>query len=469
LSGDFNFRDPTPLSYNKVLAVKPGFTLDNPPDLHDVRTSTPAWSRNAQWGSAARLTVALSPSTTLTSLTAYRSLDYELFVDADISELALVTSHPHEQQYQFSEEATVSSRKKRLTWIGGVFLFDEHDQQPTVVGLVSRGLQNLLNPRVRAKSGALFGEAKIDVAPRASVTAGLRYSDERKAIDNSGKLSTTDVPITVQAGTAYAYSDSIENSAWTPKLGLDVRLRDDTLLYGSATRGFKSGGFNITSTQPGRGFAPEWAWSYEAGLKSALANGRATVNIAAFHTDYRDLQVQTAIIPGVIDISNAAAATIRGVEVENTTRLGYGFQVGGHLSWLDSRYDRYIAVGVGGMTGDVAGNRLSNAPVLSGRAWVAWEGPVRGRHVLSLRADTTSQSTVFYTPFNDTIQRQLPYGLLNVSGDVRPIHGHWSVGVFARNLTNQDYITGSFSSPPPAIGGRPGDPRQVGLQLRLRR
>ena len=46
---------------------------------------------------------------------------------------------------------------------------------------------------------------------------------------------------------------------------------------------------------------------------------------------------------------------------------------------------------------------------------------------------------------------------------------HWSVTVWARNLTNADYITGTFSTPVPAIGGRPGAPRQVGVQLTLRR
>ncbi|HEX7137145.1 MAG TPA: TonB-dependent receptor [Vicinamibacterales bacterium] len=469
LSGDLNFSDPAVLSYNKVLAVKPVFTLDNPPGLHDVRASTLAESTNLQWGSAARLTVTLSPTTTLTSLTAYRNLDYELLVDADISELALVTSHPHEMQYQVSEELMVSSRQKRLTWIGGLFLFGEYDRQPTVVGLLSRGQENLLNPRVGAKSGALFGEARIDVAPRVSATAGLRFSREQKTIDNSGELFTNDLPIRVVPGTAYDYTDSIADSAWTPKFGLDVRARDNVLVYGSATRGFKSGGFNLTSTRPGRGYAPEFAWSYEAGLKSTFANGRTMMNLAAFHTDYEDLQVQTAIIPGVIDISNAAAATIRGLEVENTTRLGHGLQAGGHLSWLDSRYDRYIAVGVGGVTGNVTGNRLSNAPVWSGRLWTQWDREIRGQTLLSLRADTTWQTTVFFTPFNDGIQRQNPYGILNVSADFRPAHAHWSVGVYARNLTNQDYITGSFSSPPPAIGGRPGDPRQLGLQLRLRR
>jgi iron complex outermembrane recepter protein len=467
VSSDMNFRDPTPLTYAKVLAVKPGFTLDNPPGLHDVRASTLAESRNMQYGAAARLTLALSPVTTLTSLSAYRSLDYDILFDADISELPLVSSHVHEMQHQFSEELTLSHQRRRLTWIGGLFLFREEDRQTAVVGLQTARLENFLNPRVDADSGAVFGEAKFDLASRVSATAGLRYSDEGKTIVNSGQLSTQDVPIQTLAGTAYAYTDAITNAAWTPKFGLDVRARDNLLVYGSATRGFKSGGFNPTSTVAGRGYAPEWAWSYEAGLKSTTGGGRATVNISAFHTDYTDLQVQTAIRPGVIDISNAAAATIDGVEVESATRLARGVQAGGHVSWLNSHYDRYVAVGVGGVTGDVTGNRLSNAPVWSGRLWLGWDGRLSREKLLSLRGDATWQSTAFFTPFNDSVQQQGPYGILNVSVDVRPTHGHWALGVYARNLANVDYTTGSFSSPPPAIGGRPGDPRQIALQLRL--
>ena len=467
LSGDVNFSDPIPLSYSKVLAVKPGFTLDNPPDLHDVRASTLAGSRNLQSGAAARVTLSLSPGTTVTSLSAYRTLDYDLLVDADISELPLVSSHVHEVQHQLSEELTVTHRRNRLVWIGGLFLFDEDDRQPTVVGFQATGLNNVLNPNVSGRSGALFGEAKVDLASRVSATLGLRFSDESKTIVNSGELSTQDLPVKVIAGTAYAYTDAISNAAWTPKLGLDMRLRDDLFLFGSATRGFKSGGFNPTSPVAGRGYAPEWAWSYEAGLKSTVAGGRASLSLSAFHTDYTDLQVQTAIRPGVIDISNAASATIDGVEVETATHLTHGIATGGHLAWLNSRYDRYLAVGVGGVTGDVTGNRLSNAPVWSGRLWLGWDGRLTRQTLLSLHGDATWQTTAFFTPFNDSIQQQRPYGILTVSADVKPTSGHWSVGAYARNLTNADYITGSFSSPPPAIGGRPGDPRQLGVQLRL--
>ena len=76
---------------------------------------------------------------------------------------------------------------------------------------------------------------------------------------------------------------------------------------------------------------------------------------------------------------------------------------------------------------------------------------------LSLRAESRWQSAAFFTPFNDGVQRQSAYGQLDVSAEVGP--GRWAVGLYARNVTDEDYITGSFSSPPPAIGGRPGEPR----------
>jgi iron complex outermembrane receptor protein len=143
----------------------------------------------------------------------------------------------------------------------------------------------------------------------------------------------------------------MSHSAWTPKAGLEVQLPRDLFAYVSATRGFKSGGFNPSSTAAGRGYAPEWAWNYEGGLKGALRNGRSRFAVSLFHMDYTDLQVQTPVGIGVFDIRNAAAATIRGVEVENTSRLGFGVEGGGHLAWLDAKYDRYIAVSNSGEIG----------------------------------------------------------------------------------------------------------------------
>ena len=219
LSTDVDVQDGTPLSFNKVLAAKPGFTFDNPPDLHDVRSSAFPYNRTLQSGVSARLTSALTPSTSLVSLTAYRNLDYEFFVDADMTELNLVTTHQHEWQHQLSEEITIVHQKPRLTLVGGVFLFDEVDHQSFWVDQPVAGLQVRLDPHVDATSRAVFGQTTVGLTSRLSVTGGVRYTREAKDIDNAGGRYGIDAPYAPVPGSVYGYSDSIAHDAWTPKVG----------------------------------------------------------------------------------------------------------------------------------------------------------------------------------------------------------------------------------------------------------
>ena len=194
LSGDVTHQDPAPLTYAKVLAVKPGFEVNNPPGLHEVRASTLAWSRNLQYGAAARLTLRLAQDTTLTSLTAYRKLDYDVLVDTDVTELELTASHVHEIQHQWSEELTLARQRPGRSWVGGVFLFDDLDRQATSIRLGGPRLENRLDCEVGPTSAAVFGQATIGLTRRLSATAGLRYTRERKTIDNDGRLYTLDLP-----------------------------------------------------------------------------------------------------------------------------------------------------------------------------------------------------------------------------------------------------------------------------------
>jgi iron complex outermembrane receptor protein len=469
LSSDVDHQGGVPLTYNKVLAAKPGYQFDNPPDFHDVRSSLVSWGDTLHYGASARLTTALTPATTLVSLTAFRALDSEFYADSDSTELDLIRTYQHERQHQWSEEITISHQQHGLTWVGGVFLFSESDRQfiRSDQPAVPVGVQ--LEPQVAATSRAAFGQATIGLTSGLSATAGVRYTHEGKDIDNAGGRYALDDPNLAFPETVYGYADSIAHSAWTPKIGLEMKLPNAALAYVSATRGFKSGGFNISSRAPGRGYAPEWAWSYEGGLKGALMEGRSRFGVSAFFMDYTNLQVQTPIAVGLFDIRNAAAATIRGVEVENTTRFGRGVQAGGHVAWLDATYDRYIAVAVGGATGDVSGNRLNNAPEWAGRLWIEWTGDIGQSRRLSVSAESTAQSTVFYTPFNDGVQRQNPYGLLGARIEYGPGSRRWTVGAYARNLTNTNYVTGTFGTPPTAYAGRPGPSRQFAVEFAVRR
>jgi iron complex outermembrane recepter protein len=469
IAGDVSRRDQPPVYYSKILAVKPGFAVDNPEGFYDVRTSVAAEGQTFQSGVAARFTWDLTPALRLTSLSAFRTLDFDVVVDGDASELDLDISRVHDIQHQLSEEVTIAHRTPKLTWIAGAFLFGEVHREPSSTVVPDAQLEFQLEPRVAADASAVFGQASVSLTSRLSAIAGVRYTHERKTIDNAGGLYTVGPPAAAVSGTAYAYSDAIAHDAWTPKIGLDLRATENLLVYASVARGFKSGGFNATSTAPGRGYGPEWAWSYEGGLKAALRDGRARVNLAAFLTDYTDLQVQTPITTTLLDVSNAAAATIRGVELEGATLLGSRTQVGGHLAWLDATYDRYVAIAPGNVGIDVAGHRLNNTPEWSGRIWIEWTRAIGRGYALSLRGDSTWKTTVFFTPFNDRVQQQRPLGLLDASVELGPTHRRWVIEAYGRNLTNEPYITGTNSAPLPAIGSRPGEPRLIGVQLTIGR
>ena len=388
----------------------------------------------------------------------------------DSTELNLIRTRQLELQHQLSEEITISHQQPRLTWVGGVFLFSESDHQTIWSDQPAGPFQRRLDPRVTATSRAVFGQATVGLTRRLSVTAGVGYTHKRgRTSTMRGASMPSRNPNPPIPGSGYGYSDAIAHSAWTPKVGLEMKLPDGALAYVSATRGFKSGGFNPSSTAAGRGYAPEWAWSYEGGWKGALMGGRSQLGVSAFFMDYTNLQVQTPIGIGILDIRNAAAATIRGVEVENTSRLGHGVQAGGHVTWLDATYDQYIAVAVDRTTGDVSGNRFNNAPEWAGRLWIEWTGDIGQSRRLSVSAESTAQSTVFYTPFNDDIQRQGPYGLLGARVEYGPGNRRWTVGAYVRNLTNTDYVTATFGTPPNAFAGRPGPSRQFAVDFAVRR
>ncbi len=272
LSADVNHSDPAPLYYSKILAVKPGFQVDNPADLHEVRASFPARGRTLQSGASARFHAGPHAVDSADQPVGLRTLDFDVMVDGDISELDLNISHVHEIQHQVSEEVTVASRSSRLTWIAGVFLFSETEPQPSSGVARTAARVSARSSRRRRRQRRLFGQATVGLTSRVSVTAGLRYTHERKTIDNAGGLYALDAPVDAPArlvrtttATPSRTTRGRRSSAWR------CAPARTCCAYASATRGFKSGGFNATSTEAGRGYAPEWAWSYEGGVKTVVA------------------------------------------------------------------------------------------------------------------------------------------------------------------------------------------------------
>jgi len=468
LSADYGRFEGIPLTYAKPIAAKPGFSFDSPASLWAVRTSHPALGENIQRGGSAKLAIRVSDTTTLNSLTAYRKSNHRFFIDADLTELPLQTNDVRDLQHQVSQELTLVRHTPKLTWIGGAFFFDEHNRGPVLITLHAPGIENRPDATFTARAWALFGQATYQVSDRVSLTGGLRYTEEVKDLANTGGTYRLGSPALAVPASFYDFVDRATYDAWTPKVSIQARAASDMFVYVSATRGFKSGGFNASWPAPGRPYNPEFAWSFEGGLKHTMAGGRVRVNTAVFSTDLQDLQVQSFIRPGLLDISNAASANIRGIEIEAAAVPWRGVQLAGHLSGLDATYGPYLALGPGGVTRSAAGNRLNNAPVWSGGGSAVYALAIGRAGTASLRGDVSWQSRVFFTPFNDGIETQNAYGLLQLRAGFEPPHRRWEIAVYARNLGNTEYITGTASGALPAVGGRPGDPRQWGTQFTLR-
>jgi len=467
ISADYSRFEGLPLFDAKPIAAKPGWSFDNPPSLWAVRTSHLASAKDVQQGASARLVVPLTTTMTLTSLTAFRRSNYHAFLDADATELRLQTADVPDLQHQVSQELTLVQRTSKFSWVSGLFLFDDENEGRVEITVFPIATQIRPITTMAAQSRAVFGEATYRASKRVSLTAGLRYTDERKTLDATGGEYRLGTGVLTDPSTFYAFVDAASFHAWTPRASVNVQAADDTFVYASAARGFKSGGFNPGARQPGSGFNPEFAWSYETGLKQTIARGRVRANTAFFYNGYNDLQVQSFIRPGVPQIDNAGAAVIKGIETEAVV-TGRGIQVAGHLAWLDAIYDRYIANVPGGATVDAAGNRLSNAPEWSGGVSASYERPVAGRGTASVRGDVSWQSRVFFRPFNNDIESQGRYGLAHLRAGFEAHSRRWDLAVFVRNVGNQAYIIGSENVPIPAYAGHPGVPRHWGTEFTIR-
>jgi iron complex outermembrane recepter protein len=471
LSGDYGRFDGVPLPYAKPIAAKPGFIFDSPDSLWAVRTSHLASGKNIQQGASAKLAVRLKGTTTVTSLTAYRKSDTHFFFDPDATELLVATTDAPGVQRQVSQELTLAQRTPRLTWIAGVFWFDDNDDAQIEITQYGPRIQIRPFSTVDARAWALFSQATCSLSSRVSLTGGVRYSDEQKDIHNVGGVYRLDTAVLANPASFYDFVDRAIYDAWTPKASVQFQASRETFVYFSAARGFKSGGLNVTATTPGGAFRPEFAWSYEGGLKRTMADGRVYVNTAVFYNDHKDLQVQTFLRPGVVHISNAASATITGLELEATAAVRRSLHLAGQVSWLDATYDRYLATGPGDVTGDAAGHRLSNAPEWSGSVSAVYELTTGRAGTASLRGDVSWQGRVFFTPFNTPIETQPSYGLVHLRAGFEPRSHRWEVAVYARNLGNEAYITGAMAPNVgfPASVGHPAEPRQWGTQFTVRR
>ncbi len=138
------------------------------------------------------------------------------------------------------------------------------------------------------------------------------------------------------------------------------------MVYLSASKGFKAGGFNVSECEGP--FDPETIWAYELGVKSQLFDNRLQLNGATFVYKYDDIQVNR-FVNNASSITNAAKANIYGAELEFVVLVGDGFEFDGGVTYLNTEYAGDASFSnpiLGGPPISVDGNDLMRSPPWKG-------------------------------------------------------------------------------------------------------
>ncbi len=357
------------------------------------------------------------------------------------------TRDNREEQWQFTQEFRLASSKDnpvdlgeslRLAWQSGLFVFSQSYDQTAA---------NIFAPPLDFQSGqstanldnwglGLYGQAKLEFLEHFSLSAGLRWDYE----DKDARLGSSLTPET-------SLSDTF--SEVSPQVALSWQAASNHLVYVSAARGYKAGGFNA----PPAGFpAPagtqeygaEHSWNYEAGYKARWLNDRLQTTVALFYIDWRDIQLnqQLPFSGGQYYIANAGAAASKGVEFAVNYRPVTGWDLFGSVGYVNaeflsgsSAFNPNLSPPFGANQ-DVTGNRLPFTPDFTGNVGTQFSWAVCRAATLYARAMVTVTGDFSYDASN--AQGQSTYSLADFRLGVRS--GHWFVEGWVDNAFDTHYV-----------------------------
>jgi len=290
-------------------------------DPRTAESGTPQGFEREVGGVSGRLFIDTSVGQ-LTSITAFRrsrSTDSYANVAANFSFLtgtqSQALSDDRDSVSTFSQEVRLASpdwRTGRFV-VGAYFASDVSRRQLFSTAISRTGTlvtDQQWQGRVASQTYAVFADGTLNVAPFLSVTAGGRYTWDRKAADLNF------VNVLAPAGSFAATGATSRWSRFTPRASIQFRPTRDVLVYATYARGYTAGGYNTQAATLAAftsAFQPETLENYEGGIKAALFGGRLRINANVFSMKYRDKQeLFFNNVTRVLNITNAARATIRG-------------------------------------------------------------------------------------------------------------------------------------------------------------
>ena len=352
----------------------------------------------------------------------------------------------------FTQQLDLSGELGRAEWLAGLFYMNDKMNQDVNIDLPLFAASIRSHQNNVTNSIAGYADVTYHAGDRFKLIGGVRQSSDK--IDSRVSSAVFGVP-----NACTPLRPEFSSTTW--RAGIQYEPGPDRNLYGTVTRGFKAGGVNscvsVAGVNKPNVFAPEKVTAYEVGYKTRLINRRLSISVAAFYYDYTDLQVfEVNSANFTSDILNAAAATVKGIEIETVARPTdrWTFDLAG--TFLDARYDHFSNIDdlnpSAGLQ-NLQGRRLSLAPKSVIAIGAQYAYPLGELGTLTLRADARFSSKVYFREFNSPADAQQAFGVANLYLTWDLPRAQLTTRLFARNITDRAYYQ-SLGSTGVALGTR---------------
>jgi iron complex outermembrane recepter protein len=458
---------------------------------------------------------------TLTSVSAWRYWDWDVANDRDYTGIPIqrVQRIPSRQDQYSQEIRLASNHDGAFNYIAGLYWFkQEIGGQPTssygpeaAYWLLNQANFKVPIPRdlldgysqsgesaFAMDSHAAFGELSHGFSERLTTTLGLRYTTENKqgsyATQVFGGLDLATLPVATATELnraklsifqAQNYSARDHGGSWSGRSNVSYAFNEDRFGYLAFAYGYKSGGLNMAGLPLDAQNRPTLATAViedeqnstlEAGLKSTLLDGKATLNLAIYRTVVTDFQanvvsnLETAAIRSYP--SNVPEVQVQGLEADFTAGLFKGFVLRVSAAYADGEYTDYASgpcplelQTAATVACNLSGTRLAGLSKWAGTLGFDYTLPLGNGKVI-VHTDSGFRSAYNSDTSGSHYTTIAGYGITNARLGYHADAG-WNVDLFARNLFDADYLTALTiqTGNSGLILGQPGDPLIVGLTV----
>ncbi|OIQ47854.1 MAG: ligand-gated channel protein [Gammaproteobacteria bacterium MedPE] len=471
-----------------------------PDSVYDSYTSMPTNNKVELDGISFTAKYDVDDNTTLKYVYSSRESYSPTNIDFDNTPLRIFDVPAIYDDEQTTHELQINNVGEDYKVVGGVYLYDGEscgvfDAILDVLGqsaFNTPGLTREVRGCSNAKSQALYAQGTYNIDDQWSVTAGARYTKDKKdSLVRNGLIFDTVYP---ESGWVDGYvrpdgdlvpvvlDDSEEWSKFTPRIGVEYQASNDMLLFASFSQGFKSGTFNPRATTAEPAADPENVDSIEIGLKSEWLDNRLRANVTLFSLDHKDRQY-ISVLPGKDStelnqrLGNIGSSTGQGIEAEFTYLATDELVFNASFGFIDSEFEEVLDTNpeTGAIFDKSDTFTISNTPDFTYNLGANYT-------IESSMGDFIVNASYYYRDdyvlFEESsLLTQDGYGLLNASITWYDDDTDWSVGLHMKNLTDEEYMVGGyqFVTPLPDGGYAPGlggdntlisyygDPRTVSL------